>query len=195
MRGFGRDALLRYVRIAANLGSPILRLVTDTEERQPSRDEIVDTLSAVVPELHACGVVLAVENHDRFTSAQLREMIEAVGQPEVGVCLDTANSLVALEDTHTVVRTLAEYAVNLHLKDVRARRDPTGLAVVIEGAPAGQGQVDLPWVIERVQAAGRDPNAILEQWIPPAEDLPATLARESAWAEESVAYLRRLIPE
>jgi 3-oxoisoapionate decarboxylase len=85
--------------------------------------------------------------------------------------------------------------VNLHLKDVRASRDPTGLAVVIEGTPAGQGQVDIPWVLARVRAAGRDPNAILEQWTPPAEDMPATLAREAAWAEQSIVYLRALVSD
>ena len=139
-------------------------------------------------------MVLAVENHDRFRVAELRAMVEAVGSPQVGVCLDTVNSLVALEDPRTVVETLVDVTVNLHIKDVRARRDTTGLGVIIQGVPAGQGQVDIPWVIARVRAAGRDPNAILEQWMPPAEDPQATIARETEWAEQSIAYLRTLIP-
>jgi sugar phosphate isomerase/epimerase len=195
MRGLDREAIRRYIRIAADLGSPLLRLVTDTEHAQPSGDEIASVLGGMVPTLQEAGVALAVENHDRFTSAELRQMVERIGSPRVGVCLDTVNSLVALEDPHTVVATLADHTLSLHLKDVRARRDATGLGVVIQGAPAGQGQVDIPWVLARVRAAGRDPNAILEQWTPPAEDVPATLAREAAWAEQSVAYLRTLIPD
>jgi 3-oxoisoapionate decarboxylase len=195
MRGLDPEAIRRHLRIAADLGSPILRLVTDTEHDQPSGDEIVRVLGEVVPELQEAGVTLAVENHDRFRSAELRQMVERIGSPWVGVCLDTVNSLVALEDPYTVVETLADQTVNLHLKDVRARRDSSGLGVVIQGVPAGRGQVDLSWVLQRVRAAGRDPNAILEQWTPPAADVPATLAREAAWAEQSVAYLRTLIPD
>jgi sugar phosphate isomerase/epimerase len=199
MRGFDPDLVGRYVRIAANLGSPILRLVTDTADHQPSADEIVSALRGMASRLEAAHVVLAIENHDRFPSAQLREIVERVGSPRVGICLDTVNSLVALEDPYTVVRTLADLTVNLHIKDVRARRDATGPGVVIQGAPAGEGQVDIPWVIECVRTAGRDPNAILEQWVPPAEDvamdMAATLAREATWAEQSVAYLRTLIPD
>jgi 3-oxoisoapionate decarboxylase len=195
MRGLVPDLVGRYVEIAAALGSPVLRLVTDSAEAQPSADEIVAVLRGLVPRLQAAGVVLALENHDRFPSAQLREMLDRVGSPSVGLCLDTVNSLVALEDPRTVVETLAGYTVSLHLKDVRARRDASGLGVVIQGVPAGEGQVDIPWVIGRVRAAGRDPNAILEQWTPAAGDTAATLAREAAWAEQSVAYLRTLIPD
>ncbi|MBP8952428.1 MAG: sugar phosphate isomerase/epimerase, partial [Armatimonadetes bacterium] len=101
----------------------------------------------------------------------------------------------ALEDPYTVTETLAGYTVNLHIKDVRARRDDTGLGVVIQGAPAGQGQVDIPWVIDRVRAAGRDPNAILEQWTPLLDDPRATIDQEARWAEEGIAYLRTLIPD
>lgn len=195
MRGLDRQAIGRYIEIAAEYGSPILRLVTDTDEIQPSRDEIVRMLVEMVPGLQQAGIVLAIENHDRFTSAQLREMVEAVGSPSVGVCLDTVNSLVALEGPREVVETLADLTVNLHIKDVLARRDPTGLGVLIQGVPAGDGQVDIPWVLERVRAGGRDPNAILEQWTPPAEELPATLAREAQWAKQSIAYLRTLISD
>jgi sugar phosphate isomerase/epimerase len=195
MRGLDAATLERHVALAEGLGSPILRLVTDTARYQPSAADIVATLAALVPSLEAAGVVLAIENHDRFTAAELRGMVAAIGTPQVGVCLDTVNSLVALEDPRTVVETLAELTVNLHLKDVRARRDDTGLGVVIQGTPAGQGQVDIPWVLARVRQAGRDPNAILEQWTPPAADLEATLDREAHWAEASITYLRTLIPD
>lgn len=195
MRGFHREAIRRYIRIAADLGSPVLRIVTDSDGHEPSRDEMVGALRGLAPELRGAGVALAVENHDRFRSAELLEIMQAVDSPNVGICLDTVNSLVALEDPYTVADTLADFTVNLHIKDVRARRDPTGLGVVIGGAPAGQGQVDIPWVIQRVGAAGRDPNAILEQWTPLLDDPGQTVAQEEDWARQSVAYLRTLIPD
>jgi sugar phosphate isomerase/epimerase len=64
----------------------------------------------------------------------------------------------------------------------------------VEGRPAGKGQLDLPWLIETLRAAGRDPNAILELWPPEQSALEETIALEDAWAVESILYLRRLIP-
>lgn len=195
MRGFEVELIGRYIDLAVELGSPILRVVTDTPGHEPSAEEIVAALRDLAPELEAAAVVLGIENHDRFGAARLREMIEAVHSPAVGVCLDTVNSLVALEDPHTVVEALADVTVNLHIKDVRARRDPTGLGVLIQGVPAGQGQVAIPWVVGKVRSVAPRANAILEQWTPPADDPRATIEREAAWAREGIAYLRSLIPD
>ena len=49
--------------------------------------------------------------------------------------------------------------------------------------------------LQALNEAGRSPNAILELWVPQQETLEATIAMEQAWAEESIAYLRRYIPE
>jgi hypothetical protein len=68
------------------------------------------------------------------------------------------------------------------------------MGFVVEGLPTGQGMLDLPWLLGRLRLLGRDPDAILEQWTPPEPDLAATIAKEAAWAVESIAYLRRLIP-
>jgi hypothetical protein len=40
---------------------------------------------------------------------------------------------------------------------------------------------------------GREATPIVELWTPPEADLAATIAKEEAWAQESVAYLRSLI--
>jgi hypothetical protein len=55
--------------------------------------------------------------------------------------------------------------------------------------------LDVPWLLDQLRAAGRDVNAILELWTPFGPTLDETLAREAAWAEESVRYLRQLIPD
>ncbi|MGQ9553784.1 MAG: hypothetical protein ACUVWR_06710 [Anaerolineae bacterium] len=36
-------------------------------------------------------------------------------------------------------------------------------------------------------------NAIVELWTPPEETVAATIAKQEAWAVESIAYLRRFI--
>ena len=112
----------------------------------------------------------------------------------MGICLDTVNSFGALEGPEVVVEALAPYTVNLHVKDFIIRRANHMMGFAIEGTPAGQGRLDIPWLLERLRAAGRDPNAIIELWTPPEPDLAATIAKEDAWARESVAYMRSVLP-
>ena len=69
------------------------------------------------------------------------------------------------------------------------------MGFVVSGAPAGQGRLNVPWLLEQLRAAGRDVNAILELWTPFGLGLDETIARERAWAEQSIAYLRKYIPD
>jgi L-ribulose-5-phosphate 3-epimerase UlaE len=105
------------------------------------------------------------------------------------------NSFGALEGPEVVVDALAPYTVSLHVKDFTIRRVDHQMGFVVEGSPAGQGRLDIPWLLESISEAGCEPNAIIELWTPPDPDLPATIAKEEAWARESVTYMHRLVPE
>lgn len=194
-RGIGTEHLRTYLRLAQCLGSRILRVVTDTHEHRPSPEETVRLLARVVSEFGRARVVLAIENHDRFAAGALARIVERLGSDHVGICLDTVNSFGALEGPQVVLDTLAPHVVNLHIKDFTIRRVGHQMGFAIEGTPAGQGQLDVPWLLSRLRAAGRDPNAILELWTPPEPTIEATIAKEDAWACESIRYLRALIPE
>jgi sugar phosphate isomerase/epimerase len=148
-----------------------------------------------MPECKKSGIVLAVENHDRFSAKQLAELVQGVRGPWIGICLDTVNSFGALEAPEVVVETLAPWVVNLHVKDFSVCRATHNLGFVIEGRPAGQGRLDLPWLLGQLQEAGRDVNAIVELWTPPEPEIAATIAKEENWARQSIAYLRTLIPD
>jgi sugar phosphate isomerase/epimerase len=193
-RGIGDDNLRRYLALAQQLGSPILRVVVDTAQHHPDADEIVARLRAILPEFAAAGVVLAIENHDRFRATALARILERIGSLHAGVCLDTVNSFGALEGPAVVLDALGPWVVNLHVKEFVVRRASHNMGFTVEGAPAGQGMLDMPWLLGRLRDLGRDPNAILEQWTPPEPELAATIAKEDAWAVESIAYLRQLIP-
>jgi len=195
MRGLQEDAVVRYLEIAGRLGSAILRAVIDAPGFEPTPDEVVAVLRRLVPSLTRAGVTLAIENHDRFASAVLAEMVRAATSPRVGVCLDTVNSFGALEGPAAVVETLGPLTVNLHLKDFTVRRADHKMGFAVEGAPAGRGRLDIPWLLRRLQAMGRDPNAILELWVAPEGDIERTVAKELQWAEQSLAYLRPLFPD
>ena len=192
MRGLVEDAVWRHLEVAGALGSALLRAVIDAPGFEPAPDEVVAILRRLVPALEQAGVTLAIENHDRFPSAALAGMVRAAESPRVGICLDTVNSFGALEGPAVVVENLGPLTVNLHLKEFTVRRAGHKMGFAVEGAPAGQGRLDIPWLLSRLRAMGRDPNAILEQWVPPEEDVARTVAKEFRWAEQSLAYLRPL---
>lgn len=192
-RGIDPNHLQQQRAFAQRLGSPFLRVVMDTSEHHPSPDEVVNTLVPLMPQFHAAGVSLAIENHDRFPARVLRSILDQIGSAHVGICLDTANSLGCLEDINTVLDALADRVLNIHVKDVVARRVESNLGFVIEGKPAGQGQVDIPSLLARFRGRSPTPSITLEQWVPPCDDLNQTIAREAEWARLGVNYLKGLL--
>jgi len=190
-RGLTEAHLHRYITLAQRLHSRLLRFVIDAPGYEPSVDEVIAILKAALPTLQRAGVTLGLENHDRLLAAEFRAIVEGVASSQVGICLDTANSLGAGEGLAEVVRTLAPYTVNLHLKDVGIRRLPHLQGFQMDGRVAGQGMLNIYWVVEEVARHGRCQTAVLEQWVPPEHDVLATIAKEAAWAEESLTYLKQ----
>ena len=193
-RGIAPEHLERYLELATRFSSPVLRVVVDTADDHPSEGEILSTLKPLMPSFEAQGVVLAIENHDRFAAATLARLVSELDSPAVGICLDTANSLGALEGTKEVVATLAPFVVNLHVKDVIIRRSNETMGFAVEGRPAGEGMIDIPWLLHEVGSKAREHNVILELWPPKLPQLQESITTEDAWVASSVAYLRRLIP-
>jgi sugar phosphate isomerase/epimerase len=118
-----------------------------------------------------------------------------LGPEDAGICLDTVNSFGALEGPEVVVRQLAPYTLNLHVKDFTIERVASKMGFILTGSPAGRGRLDLPWLLRQLRLAGRDVNAILETWPPFGRTLEETLARERSWVEASVRHLRQLIAD
>lgn len=193
--GVAPEQLGPYLEIAAELGSRVLRTLIDTPEAPRQPPEVVSLLRPQLAGFRAAGVTLAIENHDRFKAQTLRRILAELDHPNLGICLDTSNSLGCLEGTEEVVNALGPHTVNLHLKDVRAFRPPHHKGFIIEGRPAGSGQLDIPWILGRLRSFGADPSAIVELWPPPDPDPDRAASREEAWAAESVRHLRTLIPD
>ncbi len=95
-RGIFPNHLRRQLDLARYFASPILRVVIDTPAHHPSLDEVVHLLSPWRSELERADICLAIENHDRFTAGQFRDMVTRLDSPHIGICLDTVNSFGAL---------------------------------------------------------------------------------------------------
>lgn len=192
-RGIQRDHLLRYLEICDTVGARLLRTLIDSPGHRPSAIEAGELIQQCAREFESAGVTLAIENHDRFRATELREIVEKAGSLAVGICLDTANSLGCGESIDTVLARVADFVVNLHVKDFSVRRLPHKKGFVVEGAPAGQGLLDIPAVIKYLQRCGRDFNVILEQWPAPEATPEQSVEKEKRWAEDSLGYLRPLV--
>jgi sugar phosphate isomerase/epimerase len=191
-RGLTPQRLGAYLDLAVFFHSPVLRFVIDGPGYEPSIDEVVAVVSEALPRLRETGVRLAIENHDRLKAAEFREIVLRTDPEQVGICLDSVNSMGAGEGVREVVAALAPHTLNLHVKDFTVARVSHKMGFVVEGAPAGRGLLDVPWLLGEVRNHGRCQSAILELWTPPADTVEETLAREAGWAEESLRFLRPL---
>lgn len=193
MRGIEPEEIRRHLALGRSLGSSLLRTVVDAPSHHPSPREVVETLRPLREDFVGAGVTLAIENHDRFTAAELRSVVDALGTDWAGICLDTVNSFGALEGPGVVVATLAPLTVNLHVKDFVITRVPHAMGFTIEGCPAGRGRLDIPELLTTIRRHRPDVTAVLELWTPPEPGLEDTIAKERAWARESAAFLRRAL--
>jgi 3-oxoisoapionate decarboxylase len=182
------ERVAEYAAIARRLEAKLIRFVIDDVDYHPRPDAVAGLLRESAS--HLDGLQLGLENHDRFTASTLRNVIEAAGDDRIGVCLDTANSLVAGEGLDTVLATLGPLAVNLHVKDFHIERVPHLMGFTVSGRPAGSGFLDVPDLLKRVASFDRCRTAVLELWTSPESDVEQTIAKESSWAVQSLAYLK-----
>jgi len=193
-RGVEPAHLRRMLEFTRACGSALLRTVPELEGgRIPSRTELAAILREVEPAFRRAGVRLAMEN-SLMPAAEMSAALESAGSPWLGVTLDTVNSLAIAEGTREVVSALARWTHCLHVKDFIIRREWHMMGFRVEGRPAGQGQLNLPWLLGELAAAGARCNAVLELWPPEQSSIEQTVALEQQWLTESVAYLKRLIP-
>jgi sugar phosphate isomerase/epimerase len=185
--------LKTYLGVAQRLGSPIVRTIIDAKDWPKGRNETVAAIKSALPDFSEAGVTLAIENHDRIPAADLAEILKQCESQFVGVCLDTANSIGCGEDLHTVLRLLAPWVVNVHYKDFVGRRLPHNKGFVIEGCPAGDGLVSLSTLVRGLGERSENASVIVELWPPPEATIEESMAKEEAWARQSVDYLRQFI--
>ncbi len=191
-RGLTRERFQQSLAAARAVESPLLRFVIDGPHYEPALPEIIALIRSLTPLLEAHGILLALENHDRFTACEFASIITSVNHPLVAVCLDTANSLGAGDGLETVLAWLAPHTVNLHLKDFRIRRPEHQLGFLVEGTAAGEGMLSMRSLVERLAVLGRCGSAILELWPAPEATVEETAAKEIRWVASSLAHLRRL---
>jgi len=81
-------------------------MVIDSKGFEPDIKTVVSIIRELEPEFISRNIKLAIENHDRFKAIEFRNIIEGVASDNVGICLDSVNSMGAGEGFYTVAEIL-----------------------------------------------------------------------------------------
>ena len=67
------------------------------------------------------------------------------------------------------------------------------MGIIIEGAPAGKGMLNISEMLNKLYFTNSCQSAILELWTPPEKEVEETINKEEKWANESIKYLKNLL--
>lgn len=192
-QSFRAEEVGRYTAIGERIGARILRVALDAADAQVPVPDLATSLRPLVDRATAAGMRIAIENHFNYPSPRMVALVETVDDPGLGVCLDVANSICAGEWPEETVRLLAPFAINLHLKDYVIVPDPYGVGFRIHGVPLGEGRAPIPWILDQLAHCPPETSAILEHWLPMADDPEAARAAEPVWLDRTVAAAKRYL--
>lgn len=153
-------------------------------------ERLAQTLTPIAAGLAELGCPLAIENHGDYYCSDLVELCEAV--PGLGIQLDTGNCFLIGEKPLAAAKEAAPYVLSTHLKDhvvFPAHKGPkervpegVNLALMIEGACLGEGDVQMAEILRVLLTAAERPEDLVLLWemVPP-KDMDANLAVERSW--------------
>jgi sugar phosphate isomerase/epimerase len=161
----------RATQEAAALGVRVVRscsggLMRWDAANPPTEDLLRDTAQALTAQrtmLGDHGVVLAIETHFEFTSAELLrlfDMCDAEPGAWLGVCLDTMNLMTMIEHPVAAAGRLLPWVVSTHVKDGGILESREGLLTF--PAPIGQGVIDLRAIIRMLGTLEHLPHLSVE---------------------------------
>jgi D-psicose/D-tagatose/L-ribulose 3-epimerase len=202
VRQAGVEFLVGVAQLCGEVGAPTFIGPMHSEIRRqrvdppPVREErwkrCVDGLAAVAREAERVGIRVAVEILNRYesdfltTTADGVRLCRAVGNPRLGLLLDTFHMNIEERRIGEAFRAAAGHIVHVHT----CEND--------RGAP-GSGHIDWVEVRDALREVGYDGVCTIESYSP---DLPALVERTSFWrhvapsqdalAREGLAFLRRL---
>jgi sugar phosphate isomerase/epimerase len=177
------------------MGADIMRIVASSlmfrhEPHGPQIDAIVKMLQESVKIAEDNQVVLAIENHIDYTSAEILEILQRVDSDALKVNFDTGNTLRMMEDPVAAARRLGPYTVATHTKDLDACRHVRPEEwYFFSSVAVGTGLIDMPGVVRALAESGYDGVLAVES------DHHKDNRDEDQIVAESVAYLKTLLAE
>jgi sugar phosphate isomerase/epimerase len=189
-RGLEPRHLRPYLELAGELGVTLLRSMVNAADSRPSPAEALRYLDAVLPELAERDMTLALETYEQVPTATLVDIVAAADDPRIGICLDPANTVAALEDPRQVVKQTAPHVKNIHVKDFAFARSPGWVGFQLTGAPLGEGLLDYGHLTGAVRPEERGINEVVEHWLPWQGNADDTCRLEARWTTHNLERLR-----
>ena len=87
---FDVDHMVRYIEIGRILDAKILRVALDGPDAARPVSELAAEFALLLPSAREAGIRIAIENHFNFPSRRLVELLAAIDDDQVAVCLDVA---------------------------------------------------------------------------------------------------------
>lgn len=194
--GIAPRYLHEMLRIAQLFSSSSVRTIIplhQTEDRFYHPSEAAAILSESIVDFEQAGITLLIENHDRYTSKQYLEIIEAVDSKSMGLCFDSANSLGNAEHFRESFDILKDHIKVAHFKEYSIERLPTKMGFIIQGCKPGTNQAFGKEFIDMIASLNRDIDVVFEQWVPFQGSIKKTLQVEADWAKTGIRLLQSLI--
>jgi sugar phosphate isomerase/epimerase len=157
-----RDRLAPIAALGVRQVLVVPGLAGDVARTPLARQWFCEALRALLPEASRLGIALTIENLGILAelygrSESILAICEEVG-PQLKVTFDAGNFLLAGEDNRAAFDRLAPRVTHVHFKDwqVVSAVTPASYPGVdgrcFQGAPLGEGVVDLHGVVARLQA-------------------------------------------
>jgi sugar phosphate isomerase/epimerase len=186
-RGTAVDHLTTYLRLAEALDVTLVRSMLDPES---TVDDAQARLRRVLPDYERAGVTLALETYERVPVRELVRVVESIGSAALGICLDPANGVAALDLPRDTVELCAPYVRDVHVKDFAFTRSEGWVGFQLTGAPLGTGLLDYAHLARTVEPERRGLSQIVEHWLGWQGDPATTAAEEERWTATALQYLR-----
>ncbi len=121
------------------------------DKASPKYQRLLETIRELVDYCAARGLTFVFETGQE-TAEEMREFIEAIDRPNVGVNFDPANMILYGKDKPIeAVDVLAPWIVSCHCKDGEW---PTEEGKLGHETPLGEGQVNIPAFIAKLKSIG-----------------------------------------
>lgn len=187
LKGTNAEMLEERIRFSAKCNISLIRTLPHCGADIPTPNEIADRIGKIVPILENENVVLALENHDYYSSKELKYVMESINSDHVGICLDTANNYGKGESYRETTELLHKYIKNFHYKEFVVKRIQNQMGFSIIGAPIGSGVLDIEYFTQWIP---KSVNWIIEQWTPWQGSIDDTIRLENKWLSDGIVKLR-----
>ena len=190
------DHLARWIALCGRLGHEVMRITLGSPASRGSEpgqllvDRLIEPTRRAADEAAEVGLALAIENHGDLKAAELVEIIDRVGRPNLGVTLDTLNLPRVGDDMLDGTRTLAPHVLLVQMKD-HVATDDHGVEGGAVCTALGEGVAPLDEVIVILEGAGfAGPVCVELASLGPGDES----VDEMAMIERSVTWLREHVP-